>query len=177
MDIGYECQVPRNCVIAENPDHDWFREFLKEYYVVTKDHQYLFGSTQAGRRPDRAYIMVPPGYRLGKGQVHFDPDRGKKLYEVVFRYLKEKNVPVMIQDAVQGEHGYEVGLRVTISVKNPHSAYIVWFGKLMVFPPKNNQNIDCWNFIVQERLPLKYVNEIRGGQLEYYVPMFICCRT
>lgn len=161
MDIGYECQVPKNSVIAENPDHDWFREFLKEYYVVTKDHQYLFGSTQAGRRPDRAYIMVPPGYRLGKGQVPFDPDRGKKLYEVVFRYLKEENVPVMIQDAIQGEHGYEVGLRVTISLKNHHSAYIGWFGKLMVFPPKNNQNIDCWNFVVQERLPLKYVNEIR----------------
>ena len=54
MDIGYECQVPRNCVITTNPDHNWFREFLKEYYVLTTDHQYLFGSTQAGRRPDRA---------------------------------------------------------------------------------------------------------------------------
>jgi hypothetical protein len=161
VNIGYDCQLYKEDIIAENPDHDWFRNYLKDYYVLTKDHQYLFGSTQAGRRPDRAYYMVPEGYRLGKGQRAFDRERGKKLYEVVLRYLREEHIPVIVQDAVQGEHGYEVGLRVTISTKNPHSAYIGWFGKLMVFPHKENQDIDCWNFVVQERLPLKYVNEIR----------------
>ncbi len=161
IDIGYDCQISKNSLIAKNPDHDWFRIFLRRYYVLTKDHQYLFGSTQAGRRPDRAYYMVPEGYRLGSGQKAFDRDRGKKLYEVVLRYLREEKVPVMVQDGIQGEHGSEVGLRVTISVKNPHSAYIGWFGKLMVFPPKEDQQIHCWNFIVQESLPLSYVNEIR----------------
>ena len=88
LDIGYGCQVPKDNIVARDPDHDWFREFLRDYYVVTKDYQYLFGSTQAGRRPDRAYYMVPPNYRLGKGQKAFDRERGKKLYEVVLRYLR-----------------------------------------------------------------------------------------
>ena len=160
-DIGYGCQVPTECIVTEDPDHDWFKEYLKDYYVITKDYQYLFGSTQPGRRPDRAYYMVPEGYRLGKGQRAFDRERGKKLYEVVLRYLREEKIPLLIQNAIQGEHGYEVGLRVAISLTNRHSAYIGWFGKLMVFPPKENQQIDCWNFIIQEPLPLKYVNEIR----------------
>lgn len=160
FNIGYGCQLLEDQIV-HNPDHNWFREKLKPYYVITKDNQYLFGSTQLGRRPDRAYYMVPKEYRLGKGQKPFDRDRGRKLYEVVLRYLKEEKIPVFVQDGIQGEHGYEVGLRVTISIKNMHSGYIGWFGKLMVFPPKENQNIDCWNFIVQERLPLRYVNEIR----------------
>ncbi|MFX0182638.1 MAG: hypothetical protein ACFE95_06095 [Candidatus Hodarchaeota archaeon] len=159
-DVGYSCQLQES-VIIRNPDHDWFKNFLKPYYIVTKDHQYLFASTQKGRRPDRAYYMVPRGYRLGKGQKAFDRERGKRLFEVILRYLKNERVPVIIQDGIQGEHGYEIGLRVTISVKNPHSAYIGWFGKLMVFPPKENQKIHCWNFVVPETLPLKYVNEIR----------------
>lgn len=158
--VGYSCQLQES-VIIRNPDHSWFRKFLKPYYVVTEDHQYLFASTQAGRRPDRAYYMVPKGYRLGKGQKAFDRERGRRLFEVVLRYLKDEMVPVIVQDGIQGEHGYEIGLRVTISVKNPHSAYIGWFGKLMVFPPKENQKIHCWNFVVPETLPLKYVNEIR----------------
>jgi len=158
--VGYSCQLQES-VIIRNPDHSWFRNFLKPYYVVTKDHQYLFASTQKGRRPDRAYYMVPKGYRLGKGQKAFDRERGKRLFEVVLRYLKDERVPVIVQDGIQGEHGYEIGLRVTISVKNPHSAYIGWFGKLMVFPPKENQKIHCWNFVVPETLSLKYVNEIR----------------
>ena len=122
-DIGYGCQVPTECIVTEDPDHDWFKEYLKDYYVITKDYQYLFGSTQPGRRPDRAYYMVPEGYRLGKGQRAFDRERGKKLYEVVLRYLREEKIPLLIQNAIQGEHGYEVGLRVAISLTNRHSAY------------------------------------------------------
>ncbi len=158
--VGFNCQLSQEQVIL-NPIHDWFRENLKPYYVVTRDYQYLFGSTQLGRRPDRAYYMVPESYRLGKGQKPFNRERGRKLYDIVLRYLREEKVPVIVQDGIQGEHGYEVGLRVIISIKNLHSGYIGWFGKLMVFPPKENQNIDCWNFVIQENLPLKYVNEIR----------------
>ena len=160
FDVGFGFQLSKDQIILD-PDHDWFRTNLKPYYVITKDFQYLFGSTQPGRRPDRAYYMVPENFRLGKGQKPFDRERGKKLFDVVLRYLQEEKVPVIVQNGIQGEHGYEVGLRVIISVKNMHSAYIGWFGKLMVFPPKENQLIDCWNFIVQENLPLKYVNEIR----------------
>ncbi|MFW9902894.1 MAG: phosphoenolpyruvate carboxykinase (ATP) [Candidatus Thorarchaeota archaeon] len=160
FNVGFGCQLSKDQIILD-PDHKWFQKNLKPYYIVTKDFQYLFGSTQPGRRPDRAYYMVPKNYRLGKKQKPFDRVRGKMLFEVVLRYLQEEKVPVIVQNGIQGEHGYEVGLRVIISVKNMHSAYIGWFGKLMVFPPKENQEIDCWNFVVQENLPLKYVNEIR----------------
>ena len=141
VNIGYDCQIAKNSLIARNPGHDWFRIFLRRYYVLTKDHQYLFGSTQAGRRPDRAYYCVPEGYRLGQGQKAFDRERGRKLYDVVLRYLKEEKVPVIVQDGIQGEHGSEAGLRVTISVKNPHSAYIGWFGKLMVFHQRKTNKL------------------------------------
>ncbi len=161
VDVGYNCTLSRDSTIIRNPDHEWFKEFLKPYYIITKDYQYLFGSTQAGRRPDRVYYMVPLGYRLGTGQKAFDRDRGRKLFEVVMEYLHNEKIPVIIQDCIQGEHGYEIGLRSTISIKNPHSAYIGWMGKLMVFPPKEEKQIDCWNFIVQEPLPLNYVNKIR----------------
>lgn len=160
FNVGFGYQLAKE-QITLNPDHNWFRNSLKPYYVITEDFQYLFGSTQLGRRPDRAYYMVPENYRLGKGQRPFDRERGRKLYAVVLRYLQEEKVPVIVQDGIQGEHGYEVGLRVIISIKNLHSGYIGWFGKLMVFPPKENQHIDCWNFIVQENLPLNYINEIR----------------
>lgn len=159
-DVGFQCQLQEENIVR-NPDHQWFKEFLKPYYVVTKDQQYLFGSKQPGRRPDRAYYMVPQGYRLGKGQKPFDRDRGRKLYQVVLKYLREENVPCIVQDGIQGEHGYEIGIRIITSIKNHHSAYIPWMGKLMVFSPKEGQNIDCWNFIVQEPLPLRYINEIR----------------
>lgn len=161
VNIGYDCIISSDSMIIRNPDHEWFEEFLKPYYIITKDFQYLFGSIQTGRRPDRVYYMVPSGYRLGTGQKAFDRDRGTKLYKVVMKYLREEKIPVLIQDGIQGEHGYEIGLRTTISIKNPHLAYVGWMGKLMVFPPKKEMQIDCWNFIVSEPLPLKYVNQIR----------------
>ncbi|MFW9854824.1 MAG: hypothetical protein ACFFFG_07170 [Candidatus Thorarchaeota archaeon] len=159
-DVGYDCQLSSN-VIVRNPTHSWFKDFLQPYYIITKDHQYLFGSVQTGRRPDRVYYMVPRGYRLGAGQKAFDPERGKKLYEVVLGYLRDEKIPCIVMDGIQGEADYEVGIRTTVSVKNHHSAYIAWMGKMMTFPPKINQNIHCWNFIVQEQLPLFYINEIR----------------
>jgi len=48
--------------IFHNPDDNFFIEFLKPYYVFTKDGQYLFGSTQPGRRPDRAFYIIPEGF-------------------------------------------------------------------------------------------------------------------
>jgi len=151
--------------VIHNPDDDFFREFLKPYYVVTRDNQYLFSSFQVGRRPDRAFYMVPDGYRLGKGQKKFDAKAGKGIYEVALRYLKTANV--IVQEGVQGEKGYEVGLRVVVSVENPHSGYISWIGKQMVFPPKDGLKISCWNYIIPERLPEELTDEIKGHWPDY----------
>jgi hypothetical protein len=153
--------------VKHNPSNEFYIEFLKPYYVFTKDGQYLFGSTQKGRRPDRAFYMVPENYKLGKKQRKFDTKIGKKIYEVAMDYIQKEKPPLVVQDGIQGEHGYEVGLRFTLSVRNPHSAYIGWMSKLMVFPPKKNMYIDCWNYCIQEKLPDKYVKEIQSFWPEY----------
>jgi len=142
-----------------NPDDEFFKKFLKDYYVVTRDGQYLFASTQPGRRPDRAFYMVPKGYRLGKGQKSFDLKIGKMLYQVIRDYLKNCNV--IVQDGIQGERGYRTGLRIVTSIENPHSAYIAWMGKMMIFPPNDRVKPSCFNYIVQERLPKKYIRRIK----------------
>jgi len=145
--------------ITHNPDDSFFRDFLKEYYVVTADNQYLFASTQKGRRPDCAFYMVPEGYKLGKKQNAFDAEIGKKLYEVVLDYLK--TCKVLVQEGIQGEEGYETGLRVITSVQSPHNAYMAWMLKMMVFPPKHGMEVSCWNYVAQEPLPEEYVSRIR----------------
>jgi hypothetical protein len=111
--------------------------------------------------------MIPDNYKLGKKQQKFDTKIGKKIYEVAMKYLKDEKPQMIVQDGIQGEHGYEVGLRFSISIKNPHSAYIAWMGKMMVFPPKKNLKIDCWNYVIQEKLPDKYVKEIQKDWPEY----------
>jgi len=153
--------------IIRNPDDDFYKEFLEPYYVFTKDGQYLFGSTQPGRRPDRAFYMIPDDYKLGKKQKKFDTKIGKKIYQAVFKYLQDENPDMIIQEGVQGETGYKVGLRVITSVKNPHNAYIAWMGKLMIFPPEQDMHIDCWNYIIQEPLPDKYVKMIKDAWPDY----------
>jgi hypothetical protein len=153
--------------IVHNPDDEFYIKFLKPYYVFTKDGQYLFGSTQYGRRPDRAFYMIPEGYKLGKKQKKFDSIIGKKIYEIAMKYLREENPPLIVMEGIQGELGYEVGLRITVSIKNPHTAYIAWMGKMMVFPPKKNMKIDCWNYIIQEPLPDSYVSEIKDVWPDY----------
>jgi hypothetical protein len=157
--IEDDLAVPAAQVIR-NPEDDWFIEKLKPYYLVTVDGQYLFACTQAGRRPDRAFYMVPEGYELGVGQNSFDKSIGKKLYSVVKDYLK--TCQVLVQEGIQGETGYVTGLRVVFSVNNLHSAYIAWMGLQMVYPPQENMKVDCWNYIVQERLPDDVITEIRG---------------
>ncbi len=146
--------------VIRNPDDAWFAEYLKPYYVKTADGQYLFGNTQAGRRPDRAFYIIPDGYKLGKGQRSFDREIGLKLYEVVLRYLK--TAKVIVADGIQGEADYKTGLRIILSVENPHTAYITWFGRLMVYPPEEDMEIHCWNYIVQERLPETVIQEIQS---------------
>ncbi|MFX1509975.1 MAG: phosphoenolpyruvate carboxykinase (ATP) [Promethearchaeota archaeon] len=146
--------------VIRNPDDKWFAEYLKPYYVQTTDGQYLFGSTQAGRRPDRAFYVIPKGYKLGKGQRSFDRKIGLKLFDVVLRYLR--TAKVIVQDGIQGEAGYKTGLRIVLSVENLQTAYITWFGRLMVYPPEPNMKINCWNYIVQERLPDAIIKEIQS---------------
>ena len=153
--------------IVYNPNDEFFIKSLKPYYIITKDGQYLFGSTQPGRRPDRAFYMVPKNYKLGKKQKKFKNSIGKKIFEIALSYITDENLPLLIQDGIQGESGYEVGLRITFSIKNLHNAYIAWMGKLMVFPPKKDMKIDCRNYIIQERLPKKYVKEIQKYWPEY----------
>ncbi len=151
--------------VVHNPDDDFYKDFLKPYYVFTKDGQFLFASTQRGRRPDRAFYMVPEGYKLGQKQRPFDVQIGRQLYQVAKKYLR--NAKVIVQDGIQGEAGYEVGLRFICSVENPHNAYIAWMGKLMVFPPKERMEVHCWNYLIQEPLPQEYVDEIKEFWPEY----------
>ena len=156
--------IPDEKNAVYNPDDDFFKKLLKPYYIVTRDGQYLFASFQPGRRPDRVFYMTPSGYRLGKGQRSFDVEIGKKLYEVVMDYLK--NCKVIVQDRVHGESGYRAGIRIVTSIENPHSAYMAWIGKLMTFPPKNVKP-RCFNYIVQERLPRKYIKRIKNFWPEF----------
>ena len=146
--------------VIRNPDDKWFAEYLKPYYVRTSDGQYLFGNSQAGRRPDRAFYVIPKGYKLGKGQRSFNREIGLKLYDVVLRYLK--TAKVIVQDGIQGEGEYKTGLRIVLSVENLHTAYITWFGRLMIYPPEDQMDIHCWNYIVQERLPDELIAEIQS---------------
>ncbi len=149
-----------------NPDDPWFIEYLKPYYVVTADGQYLFGTTQAGRRPDVAYYMIPKGYKLGKLlQSEFPREIGLKLFEVMKRYLKTARV--IVQDGVQGEAAYKTNLRVIISIENPHSAYIAWMGLKMVFPPEPSAQPQCYNYTIPERLPEEYIAEIKSFWPEF----------
>ncbi|MCK4332682.1 MAG: phosphoenolpyruvate carboxykinase (ATP) [Thermoplasmatales archaeon] len=153
--------------VIHNPDDDFYIEFLKPYYIATRDGQYLFGSTQPGRRPDRAFYMIPESYKLGKKQKKFDTKIGREIYEVAMKYLRDENPKLIVQEGIQGEQEYEVGLRIIFSVENPHSAYIAWMGKLMIFPPEQNMHIDCWNYIIQEKLPIKYIKKIQDIWPEY----------
>lgn len=144
-----------------NPSDEWYVQYLKPYYIKTKDNQYLFGSTQPGRLPSRAFYVVPEGYRLGKSQQLFKPGTAvcKKLYGVIKQYLKGINT--LVVDGIQGEAGYETGLRMIFSLQNPHSAYMAWMAKQMVFPYKKGVDIHCWNYIVPESLPADMLKKIK----------------
>lgn len=164
MKIEEKVKIP-NSRIIHNPSHRFFKDFLMPYYVKTADNQYLFASKQPGRRPDRAFYMVPGDYKLGKGQKRFNKKKGKRIYRIALDYLK--NSEVVVQEGVQGESGYETGLRVTTSIENPHSAYMPWMGKMMIFPKKDDMNINCLNYIIPEKLPEKYIEEIKSFWPEY----------
>ncbi len=147
-----------------NPSDDFFKEFLKPYYVVTKDKQYLFASRQKGRRPDRVFYMVPAGYKLGRGQRYFDVETGKQIFEIIEKYLKRARK--IIQYGMYGESEYRVGIKVVTSIENKHSAYIAWMGRLMMFPSEE-MKMPCINYIIPEELPEEYENEINEVWQEY----------
>jgi len=152
--------LPHSRVIR-NPDHDFFMELLRPYYIITADGQFLFGSDQPGRRPDRAFYMVPEGYRLGYGQQGLNREIGQVVYEVALRYLRESPAKVIVQDGIQGEGDFRTGMRFVTSIRNPHAGYIAWMGKLMVFPPDGSVETRCWNYIIREPMDPEYVREIR----------------
>lgn len=153
--------------VIYNPDDDWYAEYLKPYYVITKDGQYLFACLQAGRAPSRAFHLDPVGYRLGKGQQRFAPgvEVGRQFIQTIKQYLTRCKVIVL--DGIQGEAGYETGVRVVVSIQNPHSAYIAWMGRQMIFPYKPEVPIKCWNYIVPEPLPADVVAEIKRFYPDY----------
>jgi len=148
-------------MVIRNPSDEWYVQYLKPYYVKTKENQYLFGSMQPGRLPSRAFYVVPKGYRLGKSQQYFweKTEVCKDFYKIVKQYLKKVNT--LIVDGIQGEAGYETGLRMVFSLQNPHSAYMAWMAKQMVFPYKKGVDIHCWNYIVPEPLPDDILKEIK----------------
>lgn len=151
--------------IIRNPDDNYYIEFLKDYYVRTKDGQYLFGSIQPGRRPDRAFYMVPENYKLGYGQKSFSNTIGQKIYNVAMEYLD--SIDIIVQNAIQGEDPYKTGIQVTTSVEIPHSAYIPWMGKHMLYPHDGETKFSCFNYIIPETLPDEYVEKIRKFWPEY----------
>jgi len=153
--------------VVHNPDDDFYASYLKPYYVLTRDGQYLFASQQLGRAPSRAFHMQPDGYRLGKAQKLFTPGPavGRRVYDIVLRYLSTCRTIVL--EGIQGEAGYETGVRLVVSVENPHSAYIAWMGKEMIFPYKAGVPIRCWNYIVPEPLPAAVIAEIKGIYPDY----------
>ncbi len=165
ISISDYLNIPKERIIL-NPSNEFFIDYLKPYYIVTKDGQYLFASPQKGRRPDRVYYMVPKGYKLGAGQKKFDTIVGKKIFDIIMDYLNNCP-PVIITDGIQGENGYEVGIRSVVSLANPHNAYISWMGKMMVFPPRREVNPSCFNFIIPEKLPEEYIKRIKEVWPEY----------
>ena len=165
VNVSEYLTIPEERIIL-NPSDEFYINYLKPYYVITKDGQYLFASTQKGRRPDQVHYMIPKGYKLGTGQKGFDIDTGKAIFSIVMNYLKD-GPRLIVADGIQGENGYEVGIRSIVSVANPHSAYISWMGKMMVFSPKDGIKPSCYNFIVPEKLPEEYVNQIKKVWPEY----------
>ena len=157
--------IPKERIIL-NPSEDFYIEYLRPYYVITRDGQYLFASSQKGRMPDQVHYMVPKGYKLGTGQKLFDIEVGKAIFDIVMNYLKE-GPQLIVADGIQGENDYEVGIRSIVSIANPHSAYISWMGRMMIFPPKEEIESSCYNFIIPEKLPEKYVNQIKKIWPEY----------
>lgn len=165
FNVSEDLTIPEDRIFL-NPSDEFYINYLKPYYVITKDGQYLFASTQKGRRPDQVHYMVPKGYKLGVGQKGFDIVTGKAIFSIVMDYLRVKP-KLIVADGIQGENGYEVGIRSVVSVENPQSAYISWMGKMMVFPPKDGIKPSCYNFIVPEKLPEEYVNRIKKVWPEY----------
>ena len=151
--------------VIRNPDDEFYKDYLKDYYVRTKDGQYLFGCNQPGRRPDRAFYMIPDGYKLGYRQKSFPVDIGKKIYQIAMEYLE--TVDIVVQDSIQGEEPYKTGVQITTSVDNPHSAYIPWIGKHMIYKHDGKTKFSCFNFIIPEILPAEYADRIKEVWPEY----------
>ena len=73
-----------------NPSEEFYIDYLKPYYVITKDGQYLFASTQKGRMPDQVHYMVPKDYKLGVGQKGFDIEKGILTAQELSEQIEKK---------------------------------------------------------------------------------------
>ncbi|MDY6986379.1 MAG: phosphoenolpyruvate carboxykinase (ATP) [Candidatus Thermoplasmatota archaeon] len=155
-----------------DPDDSFYISFLKDFYVRTADGQYLFATAQSGRRPDRVFYMVPENYLLGKKQNRFDPEIGKKIYSIAFDYL-ESDIKTIALRGTQGEGKFETGLSYVLSAEIPHSAYLTWMGKEMVFPHRDGLEPRVFNYCIPEGLPEDAKDRIKEFYPQYDEPMVL----
>ena len=159
-----------NAVI--DPDDAFYIDFLRDYYIVTADGQYLFATRKSGRNPDRVFYAIPNGYRLGKNQRFFNNNKGKVICEIAFRYL-QSGIPVIGLSGIQGERRFETGLDFVVSAVVPHSAHLAWMGKQMVFPSKGSIIPRVFNYAIPEGLPPDLRAEIKSFYPEYEEPLVL----
>jgi hypothetical protein len=155
-----------------DPDDKFYTEFLRDYYVKTADGQYLFATMQNARRPDRVFYMVPEGYRLGKKQNRFEQGIGKRIYDLAFEYL-QRDIKTIALRGIQGEGRFETGLDYVVSIEIPHSAYLAWMGKQMVFPHRDGVEPKVFNYCIPEGLPEDVKKRIREFYPEYAEPIIL----
>jgi len=155
-----------------DPDDRFYIDFLKDYYIRTADGQYLFATMQNARRPDRVFYMVPENYRLGKNQNRFDSGTGKRIYDIAMEYL-QGGINTIALRGIQGEGRFETGLNYVLSVEIPHSAYLAWMGKQMVFPYRSGVAINVFNYCIPEGLPEDYKARIKEFYPQYEEPMIL----
>jgi len=67
-----------------NPNDEFFKKFLKEYYIITADAQYLFASLQKGQRSDRVFMWF---YQIT------DLVRDRDVERDGFEHIALKNYP------------------------------------------------------------------------------------
>jgi ATP-dependent phosphoenolpyruvate carboxykinase len=156
----------------KNPDDSFYIEFLKDFYVKTADGQYLFATMQNARRPDRVFYMVPEGYKLGKKQNRFDSEIGERIYDIAFEYL-QSDIKTIALAGIQGEGKFETGLSYILSVEIPHSAYLAWMGKQMVFPYKDGVEPKVFNYCIPEGLPESAKERIKEFYPDYSEPIVL----
>lgn len=149
----------------KNPDRKWYLEYLKKYYLITEDGQYLFGSRHKGRDPKIVFYVVPENFRTGKNQKRFPEQRAYPIFDLATEYLSKQEV--LYQDTVIGYGERALFLRHKISLANPHSAHLGLFAKEMYFEPEAILENSATSITIPETMPDEYVQKIKALYPEY----------